>query len=199
MAPYGLWDAVGVFGQAEGLAVDRSGNVVILGSGDAVTVFGSNAIQPRTPESYPDAPYASYVVKYDTSLQNVLWGTYFGDDPSSNPQFPSRGGIAMDSSGNVWLSGSSRISKLPGSNSSSTQVSAYVGEISADGSSLLSLSLTRSLGGDAITCKPGGVAVLGGTDSFLLSSPLDRVYMVANSANSVSSGTIAPAELVSLF
>jgi uncharacterized protein (TIGR03437 family) len=203
MATFAIGNTLRVYGGAGGMAVDKDGNVVILGAASPAADFGANAVQPTSPEVYPDSQYASVVVKYDSTLQNIRWGTYFGDASYPKPPKPAHGlaGIAIDEEANVWLSGSSRISKLPGANSSSNEVSSYVGEISSDGSTLLDLSLTGGLGGYAIAPTPGAIAVLGGSDSFLVSVPRDQsaLYIVANSANNASSGTLAAGELVSLF
>jgi uncharacterized protein (TIGR03437 family) len=62
--------------------------------------------------------------------------------------------------------------------------------------------VTSVFGGNAVTALPAsGVAVLSPADSFLLTAAADQpsLLLVANSANNQSSGTIAPAELISLY
>jgi uncharacterized protein (TIGR03437 family) len=176
------------------VALDHEGNLVLAGGVGTGLTFCGDAIQPDVPASYPEPLYASFVVKYDPALKNRLWGTYFGD--------PGLTGLTLDAMGNVWVTGSSKISELPDTGSSSVQTSLYVAEISADGSSLLNLFLTQGLGGYAIASTAGGaIAVLGGSNSFLLSGPPGQPSFLAvtSSANGASSGTIAPAELISLF
>jgi uncharacterized protein (TIGR03437 family) len=176
------------------MVVDSNGDVVVVGPFGWTFMFGPDAIQPAI-----SGLASSFVAKYDAKLQNLVWGTYFGDAGAGSPT--GLAGVALDEMDNIWVTGISKISTLPREAPETGVSSVYVAEISADGSSLLNLSLTQNLGGRAIACGTGGVAVLGLSDLFLLSAPpgQDTLFTVASAANSVSSGTIAPAELISLF
>ena len=170
------------------MALDPQGNLLLVGNaGDVGPLSGSN-LQPTAP-----GDQNGFVLKMDGALQSFLWGTYFG---SQGVQ-----GVAVDSQSNIWITGVSQESELPNSTSTSIAVLPFVAELTPDGSSLLNL-VSSQFGGAAVTILPnGGAAVLGSTDSFLLRASPNHpsLLMVANSANSQSSGTIAPAELISLY
>ena len=186
----------GIAAQAvQAMAVDPAGNLLLAGGANVPPGwFGSAPIQSGIAVPYSGNESGGFLAKYDAALQNLVWGTFFGANDVN--------GVALDNDGDVWIAGSAQISTLPGVNSTSTQTSSYIAEISADGSSLLNLTLSQQLGGGAIVSTQGGsLAVLGPADSFLLSGPPDQpsFLTVTSSANNVSSGTIAPVELISLY
>jgi uncharacterized protein (TIGR03437 family) len=175
------------------MALDAQGNIWLAGDGNNVGPLPASGLQPVAPAST-----AGFVLKVDSGLQSVLWGTYFGAE-----YLGARGveGIAIDGSGNVWLTGFSRGSYLPNPIDTGLDSLPFVAELAPDGSSILNL-VSSQFGGAAVASTPsGGVAVLGTTDSFLLTASPDQpsLLMIANSANNQSTGTIAPAELISLY
>ena len=175
------------------MALDPQGNVVLVGDGNDVGPLPGSNLQPRAPASS-----AGFVMKIDGALQNVIWSTYFGAE-----YLGTRGveGVALDPQGNVWITGISRGSYLPTPIDTALVSLPFVAELTPDGSSVLNL-ISSQFGGTAVAIIPGGgVAVLGPADSFLLTAPPDQpsLLMVASSANNQSSGTIAPAELMSLY
>lgn len=94
------------------------------------------------------------------------------------------------------------VEALPGATTSSTISENYIAEVTADGSSVMSLTGTQQFIGEAMAIAPDGtLAILGPSDSFLLSAPPDQPAFLAvtNAANNVSSGTIAPAEIIALY
>jgi uncharacterized protein (TIGR03437 family) len=176
------------------IAFDRQGNLVVAGGAGSGLVLPANALQPK----FNSFDFAGFVAKLNPSLAPV-WGTYIGG------AFPvtegTAAGVVADSDGNVWVTGVSQASEPPNSSSTSVATLPYVAELAPDGSSILNLAVSQ-FGGAALASTPdGGVAVLGAADSFLLTVPPDQpsLLMVASSANNMSSGTIAPAELISLY
>jgi uncharacterized protein (TIGR03437 family) len=178
----------------QGLAVDSAGNIVVVGATYNGADFPPSSLQAKRPGNGA----AGIVMKFDGSLKNRLWQTFFG---GVDIEPPGVAGVAADSQDNIWITGVSIQSLLPNSTSSSIVPLPFVAELTSDGSSLLNL-VSSQFGGVAIAMVPGsGPAVLGPVDSFLLSASPDQpaMLMVANSANNTSSGTIAPAELISLY
>jgi uncharacterized protein (TIGR03437 family) len=178
-----------------GMALDSEGDVLVVGSSTPGLSF-SGAIQPSVP-----GVSGGYVAEFDAGLQGLKWGTYFGG--SNLTGFTATvNGIALDpSGGNIWITGFSLTSELPGAMSTDTFFP-YIAELAPDGSSLTTLTETQGFQGQAVAYIPGGaLAVLAASDSFMLSAPPDQLVSptVTNAANSQSSGTIEPAELISLY
>lgn len=174
------------------MALDAQGNVVVTGSAGEVGPIPGGTVQPNPPSGG-----GGIVLKYDGALQNQLWGTFFGAGGLGTDQVQ---GVAIDSQGNVWLTGLSQLNALPNATSTSNANLPFVAELTSDGTQILNL-VSSQFGGAAVTTTPAGVAIMGLTDSFLLTGLPDQpsLLMVANAANSQSSGTIAPIELISLY
>jgi uncharacterized protein (TIGR03437 family) len=175
------------------MVLDSQGNPVLVGDGNDVGPLPGSNLQPNAPASS-----AGFVLKIDNALQNILWGTYFGAE-----YLGTRGveGVATDAQGNLWVTGISRGSYLPSPTDTGLDSSPFVAELTSDGTAILDM-VSSQFGGTAVAAVPaGGVAVLGPSDSFLLTASPDQpsLLMVASSANNVSSGTIAPGELLSLY
>jgi uncharacterized protein (TIGR03437 family) len=170
------------------IAVDAQGNVLLAGGSADRTAFPPGGVQPNA----PNAAGGGIVFKLDPDL-NYVWGTYFG-----SLEIPK---LALDGPGNIWLTGSSPVSALPNATSTSIAQSAFVAQLTRDGNSILSL-VTSQLGGGSLTTLPSGdIAVVSTSDAFLLPAApeVPGMLLVANSANNQSSGSIAPAELISLY
>ena len=170
------------------MALDPQGNLLLVGDANNVGPLTGSNLQPTAPDDQN-----GFVLKMDGALQTFLWGTYFGGGVVQ--------GVAVDAQSNIWITGVSQQSELPNTTSTSIAILPFVAELTPDGSSILNM-FSSQFGGAAVTILPnGGAAVLGLTDSFLLPASPDQpaLLMVANSANSQSSGTIAPAELISLY
>ncbi len=182
-----------------GVAIDTEGDVVLSGWAEFnAAVSPAGTIQPLPPLGLGLA--ALFLVKLDPGF-NYLWGTFFGGNAGNPIQ------LALDPSGNVWISGNAQIGTLPGAApapmANVAEYIPFVAELTADGQSVLNLE-SSAFGGGPIAAAPFGAAVLGSAsapDSFLLTAAPDQpsLLMVANSANNQSSGTIAPMELISLF
>ena len=172
------------------MALDAQGNILLAGNANNIGTLPGGTLQPDT-----SLNGGGMLLKFDGSL-NYLWGTYFGATGNQGVQ-----GVAVDPQGNLWITGVSQQNQLPDAASTSNAILPFVAELTPDGSTVLDV-VSSQFGGTAVTVAPsGGIAVLGATDSFLLTGPADQpaLLMVASSANNQSSGTIAPAELISLY
>jgi hypothetical protein len=80
-----------------GVAVDRSGNVVIAGGFVGTVNFGTAA----APRSLVSAGRTDvFAAKYDNSLATNIWAARFGDAKEQIAQ-----GLALDGAGNVFIAG----------------------------------------------------------------------------------------------
>jgi len=150
--------------EANAIAVDASGAPVITG-GTASTNFptarayqGTNAGGPRD----------MFVTRFNPDGGSLAWSTYLGggNDELGNA-------IALDSSGNVYIGGSSNSTNFPASfgwqASNRGGVDGTVTELSADGSSLLFSSYFGGSANDfveamAVNCS-AGLVVTGSSHS----------------------------------
>jgi len=167
------------------VTIDADGNVLVTGvSGDGLP-FPAAAIQQHGD--------GGFIATYDPALGNLLWGTYLGDH--------SVNGIGFDSGADIWVTGLSTESALPGLSSASNLEMPYIAEFSSDGSALLNLTPSQFGGAGIATSQSGQVAFLGYPDSFVTTGPASQplLLMVATSASNKSTGTIAPVELLSLY
>jgi uncharacterized repeat protein (TIGR01451 family) len=99
---------------ASGMAIDNKGNVFVTGTTTSSDAGASNDQFPASaaPEGTPfqplsRAPVQFFVTKVDTAafgIGSILYSTYFGGATPSNA-IATGGGIAVDSTGNVYFSG----------------------------------------------------------------------------------------------
>lgn len=99
---------------ASGMAIDNKGHVFVTGtttSSDAGTSsdqFPASALPEGQPfQAFSRAPIQFFVTKVDTAafgIASILYSTYFGGGTPSNA-IATGGGIAVDSSGNAYFSG----------------------------------------------------------------------------------------------
>lgn len=168
-------------GFAAGVAVDGSGNAYIVGripSADLVTV---GAIQP----SYGGGGEDGYLTKIDSSGTSIVYSTYLGGSAADNAY-----GIAVDGSGNAFISGSTASSDFPTNAAfqptfgGGTQ-DAFIAEIDAAGSSLVYSSYLGGSGdeqGTGIGIDASGNAITSGaTDS--TDFPTLNPYQAFNNAS----------------
>jgi len=92
--------------QATGIAVDKSGNILI--SGYTNTSAGTPGFIIATPASQQSfygslssgVPLDAFVAKFNSNCTQLLWGTYYGGGGADYGQ-----GIALDSNGNALVTG----------------------------------------------------------------------------------------------
>jgi uncharacterized protein (TIGR03437 family) len=179
------------------LAADAS--VVISGRASNGLFVTKGALQP----SYPGDPYGQYnagfIAEVNPAASSYVFSTYFGNITLQSPY----GGVAIDSQGDIWLTGASDLQALPFPSSVPRLGSAFIAELSGDGSSILSaMTAPAGAAGQALQLLPNGSAVgLGVAGSVLLSLPGQPASLlgITNSAGIQVSSNIAPYELVSLY
>jgi Beta-propeller repeat/HYDIN/CFA65/VesB-like, Ig-like domain len=151
------------FDQANAIAVDASGNVYVAGS-TASTDFPTAGALQSTPGGAGDA----FVAKLDSTGSKLLYSTYLG---GSGADFGR--GIAVDSSGNAYVTGSTQsldfptASPLQAANAGGTD--AFVSELNASGSALVYSTYLGGGGTDVGTAiavdSAGSVYLTGHTSS----------------------------------
>jgi hypothetical protein len=100
--------------QASGMAIDLSADVFVTGTTTSNDAPSSTDVFPATPQAYQVAPKSSvqfFVTKVNTNIPSVggiAYSTYFGGSTSTTcaaPQCNVGGGIAVDSTGNIYFDG----------------------------------------------------------------------------------------------
>jgi hypothetical protein len=103
------------FGDA--IAVDQYGDAYVTGKTDSPNFPVTNALQPKYGGGTTDA----FVAKLNPTGSALLYSTYLGgsgDENWTSPAISPTGGIAVDSSGNAYVTGSSSSSNFPTRNGS---------------------------------------------------------------------------------
>ena len=174
---------------AMALAADNSGHAYVLGNTFSATDFpvAGSPFQPTA----NGATHLFFVSKFDTTgtgTASLLFSSFLGGGTPSQPTpmpldgvpactLPC-GGIALDTSGNAYVTGTTIFQNLAIANSyqsmlnqgnNTTKTDAFVAKITSAGSGLLYLSYLGGTGndsGNAIAVDSGGIAyVTGQTDS----------------------------------
>jgi uncharacterized protein (TIGR03437 family) len=182
------------------IAIDAQGNIVFGGGASAGLFVTSGALQASYPAAYTAADYgAGFVAKVNPSASSYLFSTYVGEGVFESPG----GALALDSQGDIWLTGGSAPGVLPLPSSIPLLGSTFVAELSADGSSVIdAITAPAGAAGQGIVLAPdGSPAALGSAGSLLLDLPGEPASFagVVNSAGIQVSSDVAPYELVSLF
>ena len=111
--------------------------------------------------------------------------------------------VAVDASGTIWITGTADPSTLPVTPKLHGSGSSYVAALAPDGSSVEALyEAGAAMFGQALALtSTGNPMVLGGAGFLMLPNTAGGPSLtgVANSAGSVASGLIAPAELMSFY
>jgi uncharacterized protein (TIGR03437 family) len=195
--------------QAASSLVDGSGNVYITGSTQG---FASGA----TPGAYqtkfvdqciptvnigPGPPYTgtadAFVLKLDPALSTARFLTYLGGGCNDSGRQ-----IALDSSGNVWVTGTTVSSDFPvsqpfeSSGISSSAIPGFVSELSADGSQLLFSSFSQTW---ALASGRGSIYLAGSSGPSALVGKLDPAQSSTVSIDSISPVVVFPPPWVQFY
>jgi hypothetical protein len=140
----------GACDDAMGIAVDDAGNAYVAGA-----TYGSNfPVMDPLQGTYGGGWIDGYIAKFD-STGDLVWATYLGG--SGQEQL---GAVALDSSDNVYVAGSSTSANFPTVNAlqsgNAGKDDAVVAKISADGSSLI---YSTYFGGSDNDGAGGGIAI----------------------------------------
>jgi uncharacterized protein (TIGR03437 family) len=189
------------------IALDSSGNVYLGGSTSGPSFLTTpGAYQTtfilNTSTTYSDA----FVMKIDPSGATI-WATFVGGTYGS-----AASAIGLDSSDNVWLTGSTE-AIIPNTANPAVAYLTFVAELSADGSSLpYAADFPLGEAGQDLAVDPAGVVHFAGSGSGNLvstitpgNSPPSRVLSILNAAAQTfaaaipPSGLVAPGEIITLY
>ena len=127
------------FDGAKSVAVDNAGNAYITGETRSTNFPTHNAIS-NTLNSGSDA----FVVKINATGTTLVYATYLGGSNYEDEFGPERaGGIAVDSSGNAYVTGCTNSADFPtvnpiqGVHGATTNCDVYVSKLSASGDALI--------------------------------------------------------------
>jgi uncharacterized protein (TIGR03437 family) len=178
------------------VAIDSGGDVIAAGSASRGFPTTAGALQPTFPQP---SGSAGFVLKTNSTAQQILWASYFGGGASSGVT-----GLTVDKDGEIWITGTSYLAaSLPVSKGTPILGQAYVAGLSSDGTLLTDFfSVPEGGAGLALVERTDGTKVaLGPRDALLTVSPEQGPSLVglANSAASHVSPVAAIFELVSLY
>jgi len=171
------------------IAVDSASNAYVTGQTESANFPVVNAIQ-STNGGYS----ASFVAKVNAAGSALVYSTYLG---GSNTEDEGEG-IALDSSGNAYVTGITSSTSFPGASSSTIQPTfsgsiqnAYVIKINAAGSALV---YSTYLGGNGASGAPGGgdngsaIAVDSSGNAYVTGETESTNFPVVNAIQSANGG-----------
>src|SRR5213593_1059199 len=162
----GGWDS------GNGIAVDGSSNAYVTGMAGSFDFPTANALQPIN-RCKGDPSTNAFVTKFNASGSALVYSTYLGGSGSSFG-CDWANGIAVDSSGNVYLTGLTRSRDFPTTPNAVQPIyrgfqgspEAFVAKIHSSGSALIYSTYLGSSGGDVGM----GIAVDGTGSAYLTGS-----------------------------
>lgn len=192
------------------LALDSSGNIVLAGSAPTGLPTTAGTVQPDfppVPGSIFGPPTAGYVAKMDSSGSRLLWSTYFGGNAFGNSYTFGRpggvAGLAIDTGGSLWLSGTSATSTLPGGTPANAIGQNFVAALSADGTRIQTIFTAPdgSAGGSLVITSQATLAILGTQNSLLTATSTNSASLmgIAEISGYRITREVCPRDLISLY
>ncbi len=155
--------------QATGIAVDSTGNVYIAGYTDSADFLLTTIGAPAANTDHV------FVAKLNSTGSDLVYADYIG---GNNADYAI--GLALDSSNNVYVTGSTTSSNFPSVNPYQAiepgSYSGFVSKISANGSSL---SYSTYLGGNGFD-QPAGIAVDSLGEAYIAGTTTSTNFPTAN-------------------
>jgi parallel beta-helix repeat protein len=139
-----------------GLAIDSSANVYVIGSTNSLDFPVANAFQG----TIGDTTFGDAFVTKLTSSGSMIYSTYFGGN-SGDSGF----GIAADAQGNAYITGSTASTDFPTVQATPT-FGAFVSKLNSQGSALVYSTYLSGGAGRAIAIDSTGNAYIAGITSF---------------------------------
>jgi uncharacterized protein (TIGR03437 family) len=193
---------------ATAIACDAQGNAYLTGTtfdpNFPVTkeAFETTYHGPALPTSLspPFPPVDAFALKLNPTGSGLVWGTYLGGSADDVAD-----AIAVDASNQVWLAGTTASPDFPNAQGWSTTGGDFISGIEASGANLVYSARYPNGGASrSISVDPSGLLHVSGPSGIVStispgSSPLPRVWGVANAANGPLDGRVAPGEVISLY
>jgi uncharacterized protein (TIGR03437 family) len=188
------------------IAADSAGNAYLTGStSDPRFPATANSYQPvyagpATPPPLGSAPPAdAFVAKLKPDGSGMVWATYLGGPSADAGQ-----SLAVDSSGNVWVTGTTSSLTFPNADGW-TPGGDFLVEVDSTGSALsYSAEFPSGSTAQAVALVASGsvqVAGQGGLVSTIRTvlPPVARIFGIVNAAGGPITGRISPGELISIY
>ncbi len=186
------------------IAADAAGNAYIAGStSDPNFPATASAYQPKPAFPTPSNPFSqpasdAFVAKLNPGGTAMVWATFLGGSSVDAADT-----LAVDSSGDVWVSGTTQSADFPAS-SGFPGGGEFLSELDPAGASLLYCSrFPVSTVATALAVDSAGVVHFAGSNGLVStltpgqSGP--RLFGVANAAGGVMAGRVTPGEVISLY
>jgi uncharacterized protein (TIGR03437 family) len=191
---------------AAAIAVDAAGNAYLTGAtfdpsfpattGAYQTTFGG-PYQPGV--NYPLPPTDVFALKLNPTGAALVWATYIGGTGADAAK-----SVALDASGNVWLTGTTASTQFPNAQGWSNSGDFLTG-INPSGAALVysarypSDAVSQSVAADStgLLHVAGPTGIVGTVAPG--STPLMRIFGIANAAYGPLLGRIVPGELISIY
>jgi uncharacterized protein (TIGR03437 family) len=190
------------------IAADGAGNAYISGyTADpafpaTAGVFQTALAGAATPPFV--GPYDAFVAKLNPTGSAMVWATYLGGTNTDQAQT-----IAVDSAGNVWVSGTTKSTDFPTKVSVAPGGSEFLAELNSTGSALsYSALFPNDTVATALAVDAGDTVHVGGATGLIFafspgSAPGQTstpwIFGIANAAGGALSGRLAPGELISIY
>ena len=163
---------------SNGIAVDSSGDAYVVGLTDSPNF-------PASIGSYNPTQFRMFLTKLDPTGSSLLFADYFGGTGGSDEAYA----VALDSSGNAFVTGDATSSDFPVVNAYQSTLSgstdAFLVKFSADGSSIIYstyLGGSNSQFANSVSVDPAGEAVIAGVTQST-DFPLFNAYQSSISAD----------------
>ena len=163
---------------SNGIAVDSSGDAYVVGLTDSPDF-------PASIGSYNPTQFRMFLTKLDPTGSSLLFADYFGGTSGGDEAYA----MALDSSGNAFVTGGATSSDFPVVNAFQNTLSgsqdAFLVKLSADGSSILYstyLGGSNSQFANSVSVDPAGEAVIAGVTQST-DFPLFNAYQSSISAD----------------
>ena len=171
------------------VAVDAAGNAYLAGSTQDPNF-------PSTATSYQPSGQGGFVAKLRPDGSAMAWATYFdGTSPQS---------IGLDSTGNVWVTGTTGSSPLPNANGW-TSGPEFLASLDGTGSRLTYSALFPSGSvAQSVAVDQSGLVHAAGFAGFLSAvvpggAPAARIFAFGNGAGGPLTARVSPGEVVAIY
>jgi uncharacterized protein (TIGR03437 family) len=191
---------------AAAIAVDAAGNAYLAGAtfdpsfpattGAYQTTFGG-PYQPGV--TYPLPPTDVFALKLNPAGSALVWATYIGGTGADAAK-----SLALDASGNVWLTGTTASPQFPNAQGWSNSGDFLTG-INPSGSALVySARYPSDAVSQSVAADSTGLLHVAGPTGIVSTvapsgTPLMRIFGIANAAYGPLLGRIVPGELISIY
>ncbi len=182
------------------ITADAGGDAYISGStSDPLFPVTAGAFQTKL-AGLPDA----FVAKLNPTGTAMVWATYLGGTQMDSAQT-----VALDSAGDVWVSGITQSTDFPTTVSVSPGEGEFLAELNSTGTALIYSALfpTYTVAQALMVDSSNTVHVAGGTGlviSFAVSAPPGQTsapwtFGLTNAAGGLLLGRLAPGELIAIY